>query len=192
MPWPPSNAPPCLGSHGTFNVAGDGVLMLSQAVRRAGRPELPLPPFVLSALGSTLPQLRGAEMSAEQVSLPHVRTWDRHAADAHDVRVRTAVQHRRGVRRRSPAACVPACVNPVRLEQWERQAQQAVTRGGGPCPTLRSSRSEAKRRPGRGSRTSPSAAARALAAGEGRAEAAPANRPWQSRLDAGGPCCLPG
>ncbi len=31
------------GVHGTFNVAGDGVLMLSQAVRRLGRPTVPVP-----------------------------------------------------------------------------------------------------------------------------------------------------
>ena len=28
---------------GTFNVAGDGILMLSQAIRRIGRTSLPLP-----------------------------------------------------------------------------------------------------------------------------------------------------
>ena len=31
------------GVHGTFNVAGDGVLMLSQALRRLGRPTIPVP-----------------------------------------------------------------------------------------------------------------------------------------------------
>ncbi len=37
------------GVHGTFNLAGDGVLMLSQAVRRLGRPTIALPKFALSA-----------------------------------------------------------------------------------------------------------------------------------------------
>ncbi|GLZ15222.1 hypothetical protein Acsp04_54570 [Actinomadura sp. NBRC 104425] len=36
---------------GTFNVAGDGVLLLSQALRRAGRPFLPMPAQSLSVLG---------------------------------------------------------------------------------------------------------------------------------------------
>ncbi|MGH3389843.1 MAG: NAD-dependent epimerase/dehydratase family protein [Actinomadura sp.] len=36
---------------GTFNVAGDGVLLLSQALRRAGRQNLPLPGATLTALG---------------------------------------------------------------------------------------------------------------------------------------------
>lgn len=41
---------------GTYNVAGDGVLMLSQAVRRLGRPNVPLPAVVLSRLGPVLGQ----------------------------------------------------------------------------------------------------------------------------------------
>lgn len=56
------------GTPGTFNVAGDGMLMLSQAVRRAGRAGLPLPPFALSAVSSRLPRLRGTKMSPDQVS----------------------------------------------------------------------------------------------------------------------------
>ncbi len=40
------------GVHGTFNVAGSGILMLSQAVRRLGRPTVAVPAFALSSLGS--------------------------------------------------------------------------------------------------------------------------------------------
>jgi UDP-glucose 4-epimerase len=48
---------------GTFNIAGDGVVLLSQAARRLGRPIIPLPPFgfataarrVLRAAGSDIP-----------------------------------------------------------------------------------------------------------------------------------------
>jgi UDP-glucose 4-epimerase len=36
---------------GTFNVAGDGVLLLSQALRRAGRPQLPVPAASMSVVG---------------------------------------------------------------------------------------------------------------------------------------------
>jgi UDP-glucose 4-epimerase len=39
------------GVHGTFNVAGDGVLMLSQALRRLGRPTIAVPGFTLRAAG---------------------------------------------------------------------------------------------------------------------------------------------
>ena len=53
------------GVHGTFNVAGDGVLMLSQAVRRLGRPSVPVPPPALGvfATASRRPALR--RMQAE-------------------------------------------------------------------------------------------------------------------------------
>ena len=44
------------GPHGTFNVAGAGVLMLSQALRRLGRPRVPVPPFALNTLGGSLRQ----------------------------------------------------------------------------------------------------------------------------------------
>jgi UDP-glucose 4-epimerase len=40
------------GVHGTFNLAGDGVLVMSQALRRLGRPRVSVPPFALSAAGA--------------------------------------------------------------------------------------------------------------------------------------------
>ena len=117
------------GVHGTFNVAGDGVLMLSQAVRRVGRPDLPLPPFVLKAAGSSLPQLRGAEMSAEQVGfLTYGRGID-------TTRLRTMLGFEP---RFSPAEAFraftarqrPGVLSPARLERWEQQAQGVVTQAG--------------------------------------------------------------
>ncbi len=53
---------------GTFNVAGDGILMLSQAVRRLQRATLPLPGFAVGQLGSVLRQMRLADFSPEQLS----------------------------------------------------------------------------------------------------------------------------
>jgi UDP-glucose 4-epimerase len=53
---------------GTFNVAGDGILMLSQAVRRLGRPTVPLPAFALGPVGSAFRQARLADFSPEQVA----------------------------------------------------------------------------------------------------------------------------
>src|SRR3954454_4769780 len=46
------------GVHGTFNVAGDGVLMMSQAIRKLGHQMVPLPQLVLSTLGSLVRQAR--------------------------------------------------------------------------------------------------------------------------------------
>ncbi|SDI26370.1 UDP-glucose 4-epimerase [Rhodococcus triatomae] len=42
------------GPAGTFNVAGDGVVMLSQAIRRAGRVEVPIPSPLFRSLGRAL------------------------------------------------------------------------------------------------------------------------------------------
>ncbi|WP_134765514.1 NAD-dependent epimerase/dehydratase family protein [Nocardioides sp. 1609] len=51
---------------GTFNVAGSGVLMLSQAVRRLQRPTVPMPAFAVGSLGSALRSARLADFSPEQ------------------------------------------------------------------------------------------------------------------------------
>ena len=53
------------GVHGTFNVAGDGVLMLSQALRRLGRPTVPVPGFALSAAGTVTRQAGIERLQAE-------------------------------------------------------------------------------------------------------------------------------
>jgi len=50
---------------GTFNVAGDGILTLSQAARRLQRPTVPLPGFAFGALGGALRRARVAEYSPE-------------------------------------------------------------------------------------------------------------------------------
>ena len=42
------------GVGGTFNIAGDGVLMLSQAIRRLGKPSVPMPGFSIASLGRSL------------------------------------------------------------------------------------------------------------------------------------------
>jgi UDP-glucose 4-epimerase len=114
------------GVHGTFNVAGDGVLMLSQAVRRTGRPRLPFPSFVLSTMGSSAPQLRGVEMSAEQVAfLTHGRGLDTsrmRSVLGFETRFTTAEAFAEFAQRVSPGM-----VDPIRLERWEQQAQHVVT-----------------------------------------------------------------
>ncbi len=51
---------------GTFNVAGDGIMMLSQAVRRLQRPALAMPTFALGNLGAALRSARVADFSPEQ------------------------------------------------------------------------------------------------------------------------------
>ncbi|HYN76077.1 MAG TPA: SDR family oxidoreductase [Candidatus Limnocylindria bacterium] len=53
---------------GTYNVAGDGVLLLSQAVHRAGRPTLPLLSPLVTMAGSLVRRARAIDFSPEQVN----------------------------------------------------------------------------------------------------------------------------
>lgn len=53
---------------GTFNVAGDGLLMLSQALRRMGRTNVPLPGPAFGGVGSILKSARMADLSPELVA----------------------------------------------------------------------------------------------------------------------------
>jgi UDP-glucose 4-epimerase len=52
---------------GTFNVAGDGVLLLSQAIRRAGRTSLPFPSPAVSMVGSMFRRTGLVDFSPEQI-----------------------------------------------------------------------------------------------------------------------------
>jgi UDP-glucose 4-epimerase len=59
---------------GTFNVAGDGVMLLSQVARRLGKPVIPLPPPGFAALASRVIRTMGGEMSPD---LHRVLTYGR-------------------------------------------------------------------------------------------------------------------
>jgi UDP-glucose 4-epimerase len=52
------------GVHGTFNVAGDGIVMLSQVIRRLGRPTISVPGF---AMGSYA-RANGRRLTPDQVA----------------------------------------------------------------------------------------------------------------------------
>jgi UDP-glucose 4-epimerase len=54
---------------GVFNVGGEGVLTLSQAIRRAGRVELPVPSGVVPSVAKVLRGARVVDFSADQVRL---------------------------------------------------------------------------------------------------------------------------
>jgi UDP-glucose 4-epimerase len=53
---------------GTFNLAGDGILALSQAIRRLGRPALRLPPFTASSTAAVVRRARLADFSPDQIT----------------------------------------------------------------------------------------------------------------------------
>src|SRR3954447_26904804 len=54
---------------GTFNVAGDGVLTLSQVLRRLGRASVALPSFAVGGVGSALRSARVTDLSPELLAL---------------------------------------------------------------------------------------------------------------------------
>src|SRR4029078_5960856 len=60
------HAPPA-GLPGTFNVAGDGVMLLSQAVRRLRKPSVALPRPAVGSLASLLKSPRMPDSSPEQL-----------------------------------------------------------------------------------------------------------------------------
>lgn len=62
---------------GVYNVAGAGVLLLSQAARRAGRPTVPVPAPLGGWVGETFRRAGVADFSAEQLRyLSHGRAMD--------------------------------------------------------------------------------------------------------------------
>ncbi len=59
-----------MGSHpGIFNVAGPGIVYLSQAARMAGRPTIPVPAPLGGMLSTLLRPLSGVDFTAEQLPL---------------------------------------------------------------------------------------------------------------------------
>ncbi|WP_148573999.1 NAD-dependent epimerase/dehydratase family protein [Nocardioides caldifontis] len=59
------------GVHGTFNVAGDGVLAMSQAIRKLGRGMVPVPALAMATAGTLVRQARLglSGFSSEQLQL---------------------------------------------------------------------------------------------------------------------------
>ena len=84
---------------GTFNVAGDGVMLLSQAVRRLRKPTVALPRPAVGGLASVLKSARMADFSPEQLGLLTFGRGIDTDPDAHRARLRAGAHHRRGVRR---------------------------------------------------------------------------------------------
>ena len=93
---------------GTFNLAGDGVLSLSQAIRRLGRPTLRLPSFTASSTAAVVRRARLADFSPDQITFLTYGRACRHDPDADRVRLRTGVHDRGGVRRLPAIARAPA------------------------------------------------------------------------------------
>lgn len=53
---------------GTFNIAGDGMLLLSQVIRRLGKANVPMPGFAIGRTATALRSARLADFSREQLA----------------------------------------------------------------------------------------------------------------------------
>ena len=139
---------------GTFNVAGDGILMLSQAIRRLNSPTVSMPRFAVGRLGAALRQARVADFSPEQLGfLTYGRGVD--TTRMRRARLRAALLHRRGLRRLRVALGARA--------GW-KGAGRACGSGRRPARTPSIIPIGHQRPPGRGTgRERPSSAARSLA-----------------------------
>jgi UDP-glucose 4-epimerase len=125
------------GVHGTFNVAGDGLIMLSQAIRRIGRPSLKLPTFAVASFGSAIRQVRLADFSPEQVQFltygrgvdtTRMRTVLGLPPALHDARGLRRLRHRSSL----PDCCPPSGSRPPRRRSPVRSARRAVRPGTRP------------------------------------------------------------
>jgi UDP-glucose 4-epimerase len=56
------------GTPGTFNVGGRGIIMMSQAIRRAGRLSLPMPTLGVGAVDSVRKATRNGEVNRDQLA----------------------------------------------------------------------------------------------------------------------------
>jgi UDP-glucose 4-epimerase len=120
---------------GTYNIAGDGIITLKQAVRRLGRPSVPLPSFAISTFGSTIRQTRVADFSPEQVAF---LTYGR---GMETTRMRSMLGFE--PRYSTPEAfgdfatsLAPGLISPERVRATEDALVEALTRSAGRAPAL--------------------------------------------------------
>lgn len=120
---------------GTFNIAGEGTLMLSQCLRRLGRPGLPLPPAGVSVFGNALRQARLADFSREQVAF---LTFGR-GLDTTRMREELGFQAEwttEAAFNDFASSVTPGLLNEGRVRAAERTLNQ-VLGGSAPAPSLR-------------------------------------------------------
>lgn len=126
---------------GTYNVAGEGVLVLSQAIRRAGRIAVPIVEPGLGALAALVRALRLGEFSHDQLDLlVHGRVVDTRAlVEEFGVRPRSTAEafddfvRGRGLHRPAFAALRPETVEAVERTTVEgiRRLGECVSRPAG-------------------------------------------------------------
>ena len=106
---------------GVFNVAADGVLLLSQAIRRAGRIPIPGAEPGRRPGEQALPQRAARRLLAGADAAAQLRPRGGQPAVAPAVRFHPALDHRAGLRRLRPRACAaPGASDPERFATLER------------------------------------------------------------------------
>ena len=101
---------------GVFNVAADGVLLLSQAIRRAGRVPLPVPTVAVGPLGRVFRERPAGRLLPGADAAAQLRPGGGQHQAARAVRVHPALDHHPGLRRlrARPGAEPGAGPGPVR------------------------------------------------------------------------------
>lgn len=118
------------GKAGIFNVAGDGVLTLSQAVRRAGRIALPVPAMMMGTVAGVYRGMRVNSMQLDQVDyLTFGRVLDttRMRTELGFVPKYTSMETFDDFLSRKPLAPVISPAAWTRVEEWVGQAARQLT-----------------------------------------------------------------
>jgi len=122
------------GKAGTFNIGADGIIMLSQAIRRAGRIPLPVPGFGVWALDSLRRANRYTEITRDQfdyLSYGRVMDTTRMRTElGYQPKWTTAEAFDSYVRGRS----LTPIIDPDRVRSWEGRAVALAQRWGARNP----------------------------------------------------------
>jgi UDP-glucose 4-epimerase len=114
---------------GTFNIAADGTLLLSQAIRRAGRTSLPIPSIAMSTMGAFFGRTGLIDFSPEQLRFllfgRGVDTTRMQAEFGHQMRFGTVEAFDDFVR----GSGMHRIVDPERVEAAERLVRDLVVGG---------------------------------------------------------------
>ncbi|MFD4294365.1 NAD-dependent epimerase/dehydratase family protein [Rhodococcus sp. NPDC058532] len=110
------------GPAGTFNVAGDGVVTLSQAIRRAGGVEVPVPFPLLGTLGRVLPGAGTRGVTREQLDYFHFGC----GVDTTRMRTELGFDPRRSTLQALDDMLAGSASRPIVSRDWVRSVESTV------------------------------------------------------------------
>ena len=117
------------GIAGTFNVAGDGVITLTQALRRLGKQGVPLPAVGVAGFGTLARRFGGPEFTAHQIA------WLTYGRGVDNARVRSVLGYEPVYTSEQAfndfaAGVNPGFLNPDRLRAIESSMQDVLASAG--------------------------------------------------------------